>query len=315
MPNLFACLSGMRMRCGGPSLATNFFNCRGCPCPAKARNGTSTATPNRAGVGQAAAQAPSRPARQLRKMAEVLGPCVKFSTSAPPPSPARQHRLRLGAMSSGPFGCSDGPKSSKPFPSPRQGKHRFNLCTSSTAKVPEFALQFWKSQQSLSRPHPHKKECFNMKPSDVFGKLRHTSTVERMTAEARRGRLLSSARRAPNSQHPAGSRLWHGGRLLGNTLRGEWGGRSRRCFGNPEVWEIQCRDCPGSQLGLHGASFAHTRQGECRKAPSRQPPSTGQKTAAAQAPSSALQLRKIAVLLGPCLKKFSTRAPPPQPGT
>ena len=33
----------------------------------------------------AAAQAPSNPALQLRKMAELLGPCVKFSTNAPPP--------------------------------------------------------------------------------------------------------------------------------------------------------------------------------------------------------------------------------------
>ena len=33
-----------------------------------------------------AAQAPSRSAWQLRKMAELLGPCVKFSgTKAPPP--------------------------------------------------------------------------------------------------------------------------------------------------------------------------------------------------------------------------------------
>ena len=56
---------------------------------------------------KAAAQAPSRPALQLRKMAELLGPCVKFLTRAPPPVPARQHRLRLGAMSSGPFGCSE----------------------------------------------------------------------------------------------------------------------------------------------------------------------------------------------------------------
>ena len=122
---------------------------------------------------KAAAQAPRYPALQPRKMAELLGPCVKeFSTRAPPPtpspSPATQHRLRLGAMSSGPFSCSEEPSSCKPFRNPRQGKHRFNLCTSSTAKVPEFALQFWKGQQSLSRPHPRKKECFNMKPSDVF---------------------------------------------------------------------------------------------------------------------------------------------------
>ena len=118
-------------------------HCRGCPCPTKARNGTSTATPNRAGVGQAAAGAPSCPTRQLRKITELLGPCLKFCTKrAPPPSPARQHRLRLGAMSSGSFSCSDGPKSCKPFPSPRQGKHHFNLSTSSTAKAPEFAQKF-----------------------------------------------------------------------------------------------------------------------------------------------------------------------------
>ena len=57
---------------------------------------------------KAAAQAPWCPVLQLRKMAELLGPCVKFCpTRAPPPLPARQHRLRLGAMSSGPFSCSE----------------------------------------------------------------------------------------------------------------------------------------------------------------------------------------------------------------
>ena len=57
---------------------------------------------------KAAAQAPTCPALQPRKMAELLGPCVReFPTDAPPPTPARRHRLRLGAMSSGPFSCSE----------------------------------------------------------------------------------------------------------------------------------------------------------------------------------------------------------------
>ena len=49
-----------------------------------------------------AAQAPCPLALQLRKMAELVGPCVKFSiTHAPPPrEPGRQHGLRPVALSS-----------------------------------------------------------------------------------------------------------------------------------------------------------------------------------------------------------------------
>ena len=70
-----------------------------------------------------------------------------------------------------------------------------------------------------------------MKPSDVFLKLRHTSTVERMIAEPRRRRLLSSSGRAPNSQRPDGSRLWHRDRLLGVEMCAEAARRVCLSFG------------------------------------------------------------------------------------
>ena len=164
-----------------------------------------------------------------------------------------------------------------------------------------------------------------MKSSDVIGKLRHTSTVERMIAEPRRRRLLSSSGRAPSSRLPAGSRLRHRDRLLGNTVRGEWGGRSGRCSGKTEVWDhefvytFHCRDCPGSQKGPPQKGppwreFCPHPTGVSEGSQQALPPSTGQKNAAAQAPSRpAQQLRKMAELLAPCLKKFSTRAPPPSP--
>ena len=51
-----------------------------------------------------AAQAPLSLALQLRKMAELLRPCVKLRTHAPPPSePGRQQGLRPMALSSWPL--------------------------------------------------------------------------------------------------------------------------------------------------------------------------------------------------------------------
>ena len=83
------------------------YVCRTCGHALQHEDGRRKA-PTSNGHKKAAAQAPSRPALQLRKIAELLGPCVKFSTRAPPPStPARQHRLRFGAMTSGPFSCSE----------------------------------------------------------------------------------------------------------------------------------------------------------------------------------------------------------------
>ena len=84
------------------------YVCRTCGHALQHEDGRRKA-PTSNGHKKAAAQAPSCPARQLRKMAELMGPCVKeFSTRAPPPStPARQHRLRFGAMTSGPFSCSE----------------------------------------------------------------------------------------------------------------------------------------------------------------------------------------------------------------
>ena len=65
--------------------------------------GGSQHAPTGASHKNTAAQAPSFLALQLRKMAELLRPCVKFSfTRAPPPSPepGRQHGLRPMALSS-----------------------------------------------------------------------------------------------------------------------------------------------------------------------------------------------------------------------
>ena len=61
--------------------------------------------PTGASHKNAAAQAPYSLALQLRKMAELLRPCVKlsFTRAPPPPEPGRQHRLRPVALSSRAF--------------------------------------------------------------------------------------------------------------------------------------------------------------------------------------------------------------------
>ena len=72
---------------------------------------------------------------------------------------------------------------------------------------------------------------------------------------------------------------------------------------NSEVLHaFDCRVGPAEQMGACMAQVQHAPTGDSNK------------NTAAQAPSIALQLRKMAELLNPCAKLFHTSAPPPSPG-
>ena len=81
--------------------------------------GASQHTPTGDSHKNTAAQAPCPLALQLRKMAELMGPCVKFSiTLAPPPKepePWRQHGPRPVALSSRAL-CEKRPKTLRGHP-------------------------------------------------------------------------------------------------------------------------------------------------------------------------------------------------------
>ena len=69
---------------------------------------------------------------------------------------------------------------------------------------------------------------------------------------------------------------------------------------DPELWSVPLR-----KWGLHGSTMESSQHA---------PTGDSHKNTAAQAPKLALQLRKMAELLGACLKFSFTRAPPPLPG-
>ena len=150
---------------------------------------------------EAAAQAPCCNARQLRKMAELLGPCVKFcpKRAPPPPVPARQHRLRLSAAQKNPL-CSE-------------SLTALRLSSTASPKPERSSAPICRPCKPVGNQGPCRSECGHTVTVVRTPESNNTHLRSRLPS---RRILSSSSRRAPNSRVPGGSRLRCRGRLLGH---------------------------------------------------------------------------------------------------
>ena len=267
--------------------------------------------PARSHQRQTAAQAPKL-ALQLRKMAELLRPCVKFSftRAPPPPEPGRQHGLRPVALSSRAL-CEKCPKTLRGHPrKPQTRPFNSEAHGLTVSYLPDIPLT-----RPSTLPHVRRPEGSRMQP-----KLRCSSRrsprfllLGRSCCQ-RRGRLLDapadSKKCSQRLQHVPATAAAQPQDLPFENLNAEEPASPTPSIPNPELCYIRliAGSVPLSKWGLHDPS---TKEGS-----QHAPTGASHKNAAAQAPYSlALQLRKMAELLRPCVKLLFTRAPPPpEPG-